>query len=204
MGAYEDRVLPHLVELTCGGRDMERWRSRATDGLHGEVLEIGFGSGLNLPVYPDDVTKVWGVEPNLRARAMAVERMAAAPFAVELVGLDGQSVPLPDRTCDAALATFTLCTIPDPSLALAEVRRVLRPGGTLHLLEHGAAPDPSVATWQRRLEPLQRRLAGGCHLTRDPVALAEAAGFEVDEVQRRYARGPKPWTWFTVARLRAA
>ncbi len=204
MGVYEDRVLPHLVQLTCGGSEMERWRARATDGLHGEVLEIGFGSGLNLPVYPDAVTKVWGVEPNLRAREMATERMAAAPFPVELVGLDGQAVPLPDGTCDGALATFTLCTIPDPALALDEVRRVLRPGGTLHLLEHGASPDPSVATWQRRFEPLQRKLAGGCHLTRDPVELAEAAGFTVEEVDRRYAKGPKPWSWFTVARVRAA
>lgn len=203
MGLYGERVLPHLVELTCGGADMERWRARATEGLHGTIVEIGFGSGLNVPVYPREVTRVWAVEPNEVARRMSRARVADArrtdpPTTIEHVGLDGQSLPLPDVSCDGALSTFTLCTVPDASLALAELRRVLRPGGEFHFLEHGAAPEPGVATWQRRLEPMQRRLAGGCHLTRDVVAMVDEAGFEITAVDSRYARGPKPWTWFTV------
>ena len=200
MGPYERHVLPRLVELTCGGADMERWRARATEGLHGTVVEIGFGSGLNVPVYPEAVSRVWAVEPNELARRRSSARTSASPVTIEHVGLDGQSLPLPDQSCDAALSTFTLCTIPDAGVALAEVHRVLRPGGTFHFLEHGAAPDPSVATWQRRFEPAQKRLAGGCHLTRDVVAMVTDAGFEIVQVDSRYARGPKPWTWFTIGR----
>jgi SAM-dependent methyltransferase len=200
MGVYEQRFLPHLVDKTCGGADMERWRRRATEGLAGVVVEIGFGSGLNVPVYPAEVTRVYAVEPSATARRLSGPRIAAGSVKVEHVGLDGQSLPLPDHSCDAALSTFTLCTIPDAARALAEVRRVLRPGGTFHFLEHGLSPDASVATWQRRIEPVQRRVAGGCHLTRDTVALVTDAGFEVVEVTNRYARGPRPWTWFTVGR----
>ncbi len=118
-----------MVELTCGGADMERWRARATEGLQGDVVEIGFGSGLNVPVYPPEVTRVWAVEPVEAARRRAADRVAAAGAMIEFVGLDGQSLPLPDHSCDGALSTFTLCTIPDAGLALAELRRVLRPGG---------------------------------------------------------------------------
>jgi len=116
---------------------------------------------------------------------------------VEHVGLDGQQIPLDDDSCDAALSTFTLCTIPDVVAALAELRRVVRPGGRFHFLEHGRSPDVKVATWQRRLEPVQKRLADGCHLTRDPAALVSEAGFELEQVSSRYASGPKPWVWFT-------
>ncbi len=200
MGVYEQRVLPHLVDKACGGADMERWRSRATRGLSGVVVEIGFGSGHNVAVYPPEVTRVYAVEPSETARRLSDPRIRAGTVTVEHVGLDGQSLPLGDASCDAALSTFTLCTIPDASRALAELRRVLRPGGVLHFLEHGSSPDPSVATWQRRFEPLQRRVAGGCHLTRDAVALVTDAGFEVVEVDSRYARGPRPWSWFTVGR----
>lgn len=114
------------------------------------------------------------------------------------MALRGEAIPLDDASCDGALSTFTLCTIPGVEEALAEVRRVLRPGGRFHFLEHGLSPDPPVATWQRRLEPIQKRVADGCHLTRDAAELVRAAGFELVEVQSRYARGPKPWSWFTV------
>jgi len=166
------------------------------------VLEIGFGSGLNAPLYPDAVTKVFAVEPSHTARDMSLRRVAASHAVVEFVGLDGQAVPLPDDTCDAALSTFTLCTIPDAHRALAEVRRVVRPGGTLHFLEHGLAPDAGVARWQHRLDGLQQRVAGGCHLTRDTTALLAAAGLEVLDTEARFVRGPKPWTWFTWGRAR--
>ncbi|MBK9180954.1 MAG: class I SAM-dependent methyltransferase [Acidimicrobiales bacterium] len=198
MGLYRHHVLPRLVELACGTPELRRFRAEALAGLRGRVVEIGFGSGLNVPVYPDEVELVYAVEPALTARKLAAERVAASPIPVEHVGLDGQSIPLDDHSCDAALSTFTLCTIPDVQRALAEVRRVLRPGGTLHFLEHGLSPEPGVAAWQRRIEPLQKRLADGCHLTRAPAALVEQAGFELVSVQERYASGPKPWSWMTL------
>ena len=129
--------------------------------------------------------------------ALAEERIAASHVTVEHIGLDGQSIPLDDASCDGALSTFTLCTIPGVEAALAEVLRVLRPGGRFHFLEHGVAPDASVETWQHRIEPFQKRLADGCHLTRDPTALVRAAGFEVERSESRYAKGPKPWSYFT-------
>jgi len=199
-GWYENRVLPRVVELACGGEHMERWRLQAVEGLHGTVVEIGFGSGLNMGLYPLAVTEVVAVEPSLLARERATARIASAGIPVRHVGVDGQSIPLPDNSCDSALSTFTLCTIPDVEAAISEVQRVLRPGGAFHFLEHALAPDSSVAKWQHRLEPTQRRLAGGCHLTRDPVALLVAAGMDVDVVTSRYVKGPKPWTWFTVGR----
>jgi len=121
------------------------------------------------------------------------------------VGLDGQALELSDESCDSALATFTLCTVPDARRALDEVVRVLRPGGSLHFLEHGLSPDARVARWQRRLDPLQRALAAGCHLTRDPLALVADAGLELTWSEQRYASGPKAWSYFTVgvARKRA-
>lgn len=199
MGWYREQVLPRMVELTCGGAQMERWRARAAEGLHGRIVEIGFGSGLNVPVYPPAVTEVLAVEPAQVARDRAAERIAASPATITHVGLDGQSLPIDDRSCDGALSTFTLCTIPDVDAALAELHRVLKPGGELHLLEHGLSPDPKIARWQRRLDPLEVRVADGCHLTRDPIALVEAAGFEVLHHHSRYAKGPKPWTWMTTA-----
>jgi SAM-dependent methyltransferase len=199
MGIYRERVLPRLVETACGGAAMERWRARTTEGLHGRVVEIGFGSGLNVPVYPAAVTDVLAVEPALVARQRAEGRIADSHVQVVHVGLDGASLPIEDASCDGALSTFTLCTIPDVEAALAELRRVLKPGGELHLLEHGLSPDPAVARWQHRIEPAQKRLADGCHLTRDPLELVRRAGFEVVREDQRYGRGPKPWTWFTTA-----
>lgn len=197
MGLYREHVLPRLIDRACGTADLRSWRASTVSGLAGRVVEIGFGSGLNLPVLPAEVDLVYAVEPAPLARRLAERRIAASAVRVEHVGLQGESIPLDDGSCDAALSTFTLCTIPDVARALAEVRRVLRPGGRLHFLEHGLSPDASVAAWQRRIEPAQRRLADGCHLTRDPAALVRAAGFEIERVESRYARGPKPWSWFT-------
>jgi ubiquinone/menaquinone biosynthesis C-methylase UbiE len=199
VGWYRDQVLPRLVEATCGGAQMERWRARAAEGLHGRIVEIGFGSGLNVPVYPAEVTEVLAVEPALVARERAAGRIASSHATITHVGLDGQSLPIDDHSCDGALSTFTLCTIPDVDAALAELRRVLKPGGELHLLEHGLSPDPKIARWQHRLDPLEQKVADGCHLTRDPIELVTTAGFEVIRHDRRYAKGPKPWTWMTSA-----
>lgn len=197
MGLYRERLLPHLVDRACGTRDLQRWRTRVAEGLSGQVVEIGFGSGLNLPAYPAAVTGVYAVEPAETARRIARPRVESAPFPVEHVGIEGESIPLDDDSCDAALCTFTLCTVPDVARALAELRRVVKPGGRFHFLEHGLSPDAGVAAWQHRVEPLQKRLADGCHLTRDPLALVTDAGFVVDRHESRYGKGPKPWTWFT-------
>ncbi len=197
MGFYRERILPRLVDRACGTAGLHRWRAEVTAGLSGRVLEIGFGSGLNIDYYPSSIERVLAVEPSATAFRIAGKRISGSAVAIERVGLDGQSIPLPDDSCDNALCTFALCTIPDPGAALAEVRRVLRPGGQFHFLEHGLAPDPGVAAWQRRFEPLQRRLADGCHLTRNPVSLVEHAGFVIEDVAQQYGIGPKPWSWFT-------
>lgn len=197
MGLYREHLLPRLVDRACGTRELRRWREQVTAGLSGTILEIGFGSGLNMPAYPAAVTLVYAVEPAETARRLAERRIAEAGISVEHVALHGESIPLDDASCDGALSTFTLCTIPDVEQALAEVRRVLRPGGRFHFLEHGVAPDDTVARWQRRLEPAQKLFAGGCHLTRNPAQLVEAAGFEIERTESRYASGPKPWVWFT-------
>jgi SAM-dependent methyltransferase len=198
VGVYNDQFVPRLVECCCGSSGFDTWRARATEGLSGRVVEIGFGSGLNVPLYPPAVDTVLAVEPSLVARRRSERRVRAATVPVEHVGLDGQSLPLDDASCDAALCTFTLCTVPDPAQALDELWRVLKPTGTVHFLEHGLSPDPGVAKWQHRIDPIQRRLADGCHLTRDPSALVAQAGFEMRGNEQRYVKGPKPWCWLTL------
>lgn len=189
MGVYGEHVLPRLIDKVCGLKAIQPLRARACAGLHGRVVELGFGSGLNLAHYPAAVTGVAAVEPSHTAWKLALERVSAAPFPVERVGLDGQRLPLDDDSCDAALSTFTLCTIPDAMAALGEVRRVLKPGATLHFLEHGLAPDEKVRRTQQRLEPIQKRIAGGCHLTREIDDLVRAAGFEIAELDEFYEDG---------------
>lgn len=197
MGLYREHVLPHLIDRACGTAELRAWRVDVAKGLAGTIVEIGFGSGLNVPAYPPEVTLVYAVEPAEVARRLAEKRITESAVRVEHIGLRGESIPLDDNSCDGALSTFTLCTIPEVEQALAEVRRVLRPGGRLHFLEHGQSPDASVARWQHRIEPIQKRLADGCHLTRDPAGLVQAAGFVLERVESRYAKGPKPWSWFT-------
>ncbi len=197
MGIYGEHVLPRLVDVTCGSSALDRWRERVAAGLDGTIVEIGFGSGLNIPVYPPTITKVYAVEPAAVGRKLASKRIGASPITIEHIGLDGQAIPLPENSCDGALCTFTLCTIPDVEAALAELRRVIKPGGRFHFLEHGLSPEPKVAARQHRIDPFQIRFAGGCHLTRDPVELVKAAGFDIEEVASRYGRGPKAWSWFT-------
>lgn len=196
MGFYRQQVLPRLVDRACGTSGLRRWRAEVTEGLTGRVVEIGFGSGLNVDHYPPEVELVLAVEPAAVARRLSKKRVARSGVPVTHIGLDGQTIPLEDESCDSTLSTFTLCTIPDARQALAELRRVMRPGARFHFLEHGLSPDPGVAMWQRRLEPLQLRLADGCHLTRRPEVLVSDAGFDIERVEQRYAKGPKPWSWF--------
>lgn len=193
MGVYAERVLPRIINVACGMKESRPLRERACAGLHGQVVEIGFGTGHNVPFYPDTVERVAAVEPSQLSWKLARNRVSASPVPVEPSGLDGQSLPFPDESFDTALSTWTLCTIPDPVLALTEVRRVLRPGGTLHFIEHGLAPDENVQRWQRRLEPLNKRMFGGCHLSRPILELLQTAGFTVKEVDVFYEKGaPKP------------
>ena len=189
MGLYGERVLPRIINVACGVKAMRPLRQRVCDGLHGQVVEIGFGSGLNVPHYPSDVTKVAAVEPSDVAWKLASDRVAASPVPVERAGLDGSSLPFPDDTFDAAISTWTMCTIPDIDRALAELIRVLKPGATLHFVEHGLAPDVNVQRWQHRLDPVQQRLFGGCHLSRPIVPLLTDAGFTVDDVDVFYEKG---------------
>jgi ubiquinone/menaquinone biosynthesis C-methylase UbiE len=191
VGFYEDQVLPRAINAMLGNRECAKLRARAVAGLEGDVLEIGFGSGLNMPIYPEAVARVLAVDPATVGRQLAADRVAASPIPVEYIGLDGESLPLPDESVDHALSTWTLCTIPDVHRALGEIRRVLRPGGTLHFLEHGLSTDPKVAKWQHRLTPLQRRIAGGCHFDRDIDDLLVAAEFTITREDHFCMRGPK-------------
>ncbi|MCU1673851.1 MAG: hypothetical protein JWN77_1964 [Frankiales bacterium] len=194
MAFWRTQVVPRLVEVGLSLKSTAEPRARVCAGLSGTVLELGFGSGLNATFYPPAVTEVLAVEPSDVAWGRAAERNAALSIPVRRVGLDGQALPLADGSADCALSTWTLCTIPDVEKALAEVKRVLRPGGTLHFVEHGRAPSAGVETWQHRLEPVQKRVAGGCHLARPIDELLTAAGFDVVTLDRYYApKEPKPW-----------
>ena len=197
---WNDQALPRLTDRALRGHDVGRLREETCRGLQGRVLEIGFGSGLNTRFYPDGVTSVDAVEPADVAWGLSERRRDRAAVPVTRVGLDGQRLAADAASYDAVLTTFTLCTIPDVRAALVEVRRVLRPGGAVHFLEHGVAPDPGVARWQRRLEPIQRRLAGGCHLTRDVPSLLAEAGVRLDDHTQHYLPGPavsRPWGYLT-------
>ncbi|GAA4348874.1 class I SAM-dependent methyltransferase [Angustibacter luteus] len=189
MGVYAEHVLPRVINVSCGSKELDPLRAKVCGGLVEEVVEIGFGSGLNVPFYPTAVTRVAAVDPAGVGWRLAADRLARSAVPVERAGLDGAALPFPDHSFDTAVSTWTLCTIPDVGAALAELRRVLRPGGALHFLEHGLAPDEQVRVWQRRLEPLQKRLFGGCHLTRPVASTLADAGFAVTSLESFYQKG---------------
>ena len=194
MGFYGEHLLPRAQDKVMNRKSTRPVRARVCALLRGDVVEIGFGTGLNAPYYPEAVDKVWAVEPSALCMRLAEPRITHAPAPVVNAGLNGEQLDLPSDTFDAVLSTWTLCTIPDVDAALREVRRVLKPGGALHFVEHGHAPQEKVARWQQRLEPIQMRVAGGCHLTRRISDLIENAGFDMADLDTYYFEGePKPF-----------
>lgn len=205
MGIYRSRVLPHLMNAAMSSKENREIRSRVCADLEGTVVEIGFGSGLNVPHYPAGVGTVHAVEPNSRSVAIAGKRIASGSANVRHTGLTGERIDLPSASADAVLSTWTLCSIPDVEAALAEIRRVLKPGGSLHFVEHGLSPDPKVARSQRRIEPISKPLFGGCHLTRDIPNLLTGAGFAIDRMTIfAHPKEPKPFGWTFEGRARVA
>jgi ubiquinone/menaquinone biosynthesis C-methylase UbiE len=195
VGFWERQVVPRIINVFMGTKGFSKLRRRTVGALEGEVLEVGFGTGLNVPHYPDTLTKVYAIDPSELGRRLASKRVAASPVPIESIGLDGEHLPLADHSVDAVLTTWTLCTIPHPDQALREMARVLRPGGRLHFIEHGHAPEEKVQRWQRRLNPIQRRLAGGCNLDRRIDDLIVDAGFELRDLHTFYVAGPKSMSY---------
>ena len=196
MSFYRQRVFPRVMNVLMNTKETRRIRERVCAPLHGEVVEIGFGTGHNLPFLPDGVTRVRAIDPLAKGRELARDRITAAPCPVEFVGLDGQLLPLGADSADAVLSTWTLCSIEDPVLAIREIRRVLKPTGTFHFAEHGLAPDEKVRTWQNRCNGINRRIAGGCNINRDIPSLIAEGGLSVAHLETYYAKGdPKALGW---------
>jgi ubiquinone/menaquinone biosynthesis C-methylase UbiE len=189
MGFYQEQFLPRFQDMAMARKSTRPVRARVCEGLRGAVVEVGFGTGLNARYYPSGVTKVVAIEPSRVCMRIAEPRIAASSTPVEYGGLTGEKLDLPSAEFDAALSTWTLCTIPNLEAALAEIRRVLKPGGSFHFVEHGHAPDQRVAHRQERLEPLNKRVAGGCHLTRRISEDIEQAGFDIEQIDTYYFKG---------------
>jgi len=187
MGFYENRILPFMIDKGCSGPPVLKQREKVVPAAEGRVLEVGMGSGINLPYYdPARIEFVWGLEPSEGMRRRARPRIETAPFEVKLLDLPGEAIPLDDDSVDTVLLTYTLCTIPDFQAALGQMRRVLKPGGKLLFCEHGEAPDAAVQKWQRRINPLWKRIAGGCNLNRPIPQCLEGAGFKIEGLETLY------------------
>ena len=193
MGFYDSLVLPHLVHLTCGLKPAMKQRAKVVPLATGRVLEIGIGSGLNIPLYdPDRVEHLWGLDPSAEMWAIAQKNAQEHHLDAEFIHSGAESIPLESGTADTVVMTYTMCTIPEVPAALAEIRRVLKPDGRLLFCEHGEAPDASVRRWQERLNPIWSRLAGGCNLNRPISELLKQAGFSAPDLQTMYIPGWRP------------
>jgi ubiquinone/menaquinone biosynthesis C-methylase UbiE len=192
---YQDRVLPYLVHWSMRQPTFKEYRARLLPGAEGCVLEIGVGSGLNLPFYGDTVRHLIGLEPSPKLLSMARRAGNAASQAIELLQASAEAIPLESKSVDTVVSTWTLCSIPDVDGALGEMRRVLKPDGRLLFVEHGLSPDSDVSRWQDRLTPLWKRVGGGCHLNRPIAQLIEGTGFRLERVATGYMKGPRPMTF---------
>jgi ubiquinone/menaquinone biosynthesis C-methylase UbiE len=204
MSFYQRYVLPRLVHLAMRQKQLVPFRRRMIGAAEGRVLEIGIGSGLNLPLYGSPVRAVFGLEPSPELLRMARERSATTSVPIEFLEASAETIPLDDRSVDTVVTTWTLCTVPDTPRALAEMRRVLKPGGGLLFVEHGRAPEPGVARWQDRLDPLWSRLAGGCHLNRKMDDLISGSGFRIDSLEHARLPGPRTHSFLYQGRARPA
>ncbi|PST24104.1 class I SAM-dependent methyltransferase [Mesorhizobium plurifarium] len=194
MGIYRDSILPKLCDLSMRNERLHPYRKRVVGAAEGRVLEIGSGSGLNLPFYPPVVREVLALEPDANLLAMA-RRVPHVEMPVNFIEASAEAIPLDDNSVDTVVTTWTLCTIPEAAAALCEMRRVLRPQGKLLFVEHGLSPDRGVRWWQDNLTPVWRRISGGCHLNRPIQSMIEGAGFGIDRIDTGYMRGPKPMTF---------
>lgn len=202
MGFYEDRILPHLIHLAMREEMFSAYRRRVVARAQGRVLEVGVGSGLNLPLYTDAVAHVLGVDPSVRLLSKANDYRRISSVPVELIRGSAEALPLEDRSVDTVVTTWTLCSIPDAGAALREMRRVLKPSGRLLFVEHGRSDDARVRRWQDRLTPAWRHIAGGCHLNRPIRRLIEDSGFGIESIETGYMRGPKPMTFMSEGQAR--
>lgn len=191
MGIYTKYVLPKLIDTACSQPPMQALRSRYVSRAHGDVLEIGIGSGLNLSHYGESVTSITGLDPAAELTVMAKRRARDAAAPVEVLQVSGEEIPADDARFDSLVCTWTLCSIPNVYRALREMHRVLKPGGNLYFVEHGLSPEQSVQGWQRRIEPLWKKIGGGCHLTRKADDLIQDAGFILGEQDAGYQPGPR-------------
>lgn len=192
MSFYERYCLPHLINFACGLKDIQNQRKKIVPLARGRVLDVGMGSGLNIPHYDaEKIDLVWGLEPSEGMRKKAQANLKHASFEIRWLDLPGEEIPLEDNSVDTVVLTYTLCTIPDWMLALQQMRRVLKPGGSLIFCEHGEAPDETVRKWQKRINPLWGKIAGGCHLNRPIPRYLEDSGFKIDTIESAYIPGPK-------------
>jgi ubiquinone/menaquinone biosynthesis C-methylase UbiE len=197
MGFYDRHILPRFINCACGTKPMMKQREKVVPRASGTVLEIGIGTGLNLPYYDASIVeRLIGLDPSEKSWELAGERVAHLDFDVEFIGLPGEQIPLEDASVDTVLVTFSLCTIPDPVAALHGMARVLRPGGSLIFCEHGKAPDANVCQWQDRINPFWRRILGGCHVNRDIPQLLKAGGFDVVDMETSYLPGTPKFTGY--------
>ncbi len=204
MRIYERWLLPRLIDLAMRNKEATRYRQKMIPGARGRVLEIGVGSGLNLPFYGPEVAHLYALDPSEALLAMAGRKRAPGGVPVEFLQGSAEEIPLATRSIDTVVTTWTLCTVPDATRALREARRLLGPGGALLFVEHGLAPDPGVERWQLRLNPVWRRCSGGCNLDRKIDRLIREAGFEILELENEYAKGPRPFTYMYFGRARPA
>ena len=189
-GFYDRYVLPHIIRCGCGSKPVRYQRKKVVPQASGVVLEVGMGSGANLPYYdPEKVELIYGLEPSEGMRALAKPAVEKSGLPVEFIDLPGEAIPLPDQSVDTILLTFTLCTIPDRLAALAQMKRVLKPDGKLIFCEHGLAPDEDVARWQQRINPLWSLMAGGCHVNQPIPHLIQTGGFSIDQMDEMYLPG---------------